>query len=178
MARDGPPTVVTSRVPLTRFKSISMFCAMRSSSKALRSVSLPCKVSDTMGTSSMPLGLMRGCNTPKPLGSQSACELTVSYKRTKASVRGTPTLYCTVTTDMPGCETDMTCSTPAICDSTCSAGPDTICSTSFTDAPGKGISTLAMVTLICGSSSRGVTKTANTPSRKHTSASNGVICEA
>ena len=44
-------------------------------------------------------------------------------------------------------------------------------------APGKGISTLAIVTLICGSSSRGVTSTANRPSRKAISAMSGVICE-
>jgi len=40
------------------------------------------------------------------------------------------------------------------------------------------MSTLAMVTLICGSSSRGVTNTANTPNKKHTNANSGVICEA
>src|SRR5574340_1210385 len=49
--------------------------------------------------------------------------------------------------------------------------------TSFADAPGYGISTFAMVTLICGSSSRGVTSTANDPSSTATSASSGVICE-
>ena len=65
---------------------------------------------------------------------------------------------------------------PAICDSTCSAGVATICSTSRTDAPGNGISTLAIVTLICGSSSRGVTSTAKMPSSSATSASSGVIC--
>ena len=42
-------------------------------------------------------------------------------------------------------------------------------------APGNGISTLAMVTLICGSSSRGVTSTANRPSSRATSASSGVM---
>jgi hypothetical protein len=40
------------------------------------------------------------------------------------------------------------------------------------------MNTFAMVTLICGSSSRGVTSTANTPSRSATSASSGVICES
>src|SRR5574340_1116710 len=49
--------------------------------------------------------------------------------------------------------------------------------TSFADAPGYGISTFAMVTLICGSSSRGVASTANNPSSTATSASSGVICE-
>jgi hypothetical protein len=47
-------------------------------------------------------------------------------------------------------------------------------STSATPAPGQRTSTLAMVTLICGSSSRGVTSTANTPSSKATKASSGV----
>jgi hypothetical protein len=42
------------------------------------------------------------------------------------------------------------------------------------EAPGKGTSTSAMVTLICGSSSRGVTSTANRPCRNATSASSGV----
>ena len=100
----------------------------------------------------------------------------MSYRRTIASVRGTPTLNCTVMTARPGRETDITCSTPAIRDKTCSAGVATICSTSRTDAPANGISTLAIVTLICGSSSRGVTSTANAPSSTAASASNGVIC--
>ena len=38
--------------------------------------------------------------------------------------------------------------------------------------------TLAMVTLICGSSSRGVTSTANRPSSSATSASSGVMALA
>ncbi len=38
------------------------------------------------------------------------------------------------------------------------------------------MSTLAIVTLICGSSSRGVTSTAKMPSSSATSASSGVIC--
>jgi hypothetical protein len=53
---------------------------------------------------------------------------------------------------------------PAICDSTCSAGVATSDSTSRAEAPGNGMNTLAMVTLICGSSSRGVTMIANRPS--------------
>ncbi len=128
-----------------------------------------------MGTSSMPLGLTSGSSTPRPRGSQSAWLLMESCSRTSASVRGTPTLNCTVRTAMPGRETDITCSTPAIRDSTCSAGVVTICSTSRTAAPGKGIITLAMVTSICGSSSRGVTITAKMPSSRATSASSGVI---
>ena len=63
---------------------------------------------------------------------------------------------------------------PAICPSTCSAGLATMFCTSVLLAPGKGISTLAMVTLICGSSSRGVTSTAKRPSNKATSANKGV----
>ena len=66
---------------------------------------------------------------------------------------------------------------PAICDSTCSAGVATSASTSLAEAPGNGTNTLAMVTLICGSSSRGVTSTANRPSRKATSAISGVSCD-
>ena len=126
----------------------------------------------------MPLGLISGWPTPRPRGSQSALALTTSYKRTSASLRGTPTLNCTVSTATPGFEIDMTCSTPVIWLSTCSAGVVTICSTSRTDAPGKGMNTLAMVTLICGSSSRGVTSTAVTPSSRTISASSGVICAA
>ena len=153
-----------------------MLCATRSRSKAPIAGFLLNSVSVTIGTSSMPLGLINGVSTPRPLGSQSALELTVSYSRTSASVRGTPTLNCTVRTARPGRETDITCSMPAICDSTCSAGAATICSTSRAEAPGNGISTLAIVTLICGSSSRGVTSTAKTPSSSATSASSGVIC--
>ena len=76
---------------------------------------------------------------------------------------------------MPGREIEKTCSMPSIWSSTCSAGPATRRSTSALEAPGKGISTLAIVTLICGSSSRGVMTAANRPSRKSTSASSGVI---
>ena len=66
---------------------------------------------------------------------------------------------------------------PAICDSTCSAGVATSDSTSRADAPGKGMNTLAMVTLICGSSSRGVTMMAKRPSSAAISAISGVSCE-
>jgi hypothetical protein len=66
------------------------------------------------------------------------------------------------------------CSMPAICDSTCSAGVATSASTSRAEAPGKGMNTLAMVTLICGSSSRGVTMMANRPSSAAISAISGV----
>ena len=159
-ARPGPPTVVTSRVPRTRFRSASMLCATRSRSSAPVAVSVLCSVSVRIGTSSMLLALTIGASVPKVFGSQSACDRAVSWSRTSASVRGTPTLNCTVTTASPGRDTDITCSTPAICASTCSAGPATICSTSRTAAPGNGISTLAIVTSICGSSSRGVTSTA------------------
>ena len=48
--------------------------------------------------------------------------------------------------------------------STCSAGRATSASTSLAEAPGNGMNTFAMVTLICGSSSRGVTSTAKAPS--------------
>ncbi len=175
-ARPGPPTVFTSRVPGTRLISASTLRATRSRSKAPVSARVLCSVSATMGTSSTPFGLMMGCSTPRPLGSQSALAPTVSYRRTTAAWRGTPTLNCTVTTATPGRDTLITCSTPVICDSTCSAGVATMASTSFALAPGNGTITLAMVTSICGSSSRGVTNTANRPSRKATSASSGVIC--
>ena len=66
---------------------------------------------------------------------------------------------------------------PEISDSTCSAGELTSCSTSDTEAPGNGMNTLAKVTLICGSSSFGVTRIANRPSRMPTRASSGVISE-
>jgi hypothetical protein len=46
------------------------------------------------------------------------------------------------------------------------------------EAPGQATITSAMVTSICGSSSRGVTSVAKTPSRKATSASSGVIRES
>ena len=129
-----------------------------------------------MGTSSTPLGLTMGGSTPSPGGNQSALAPTASYKRTTAAWRGTPTLNCTVSTATPGRDMLITCSTSLICDSTCSAGVATMASTSRALAPGNGTITLAMVTSICGSSSRGVTSTANRPSRKATSASKGVIC--
>ena len=153
-----------------------MLCATRSKSNAPVSGSLLNSVKVTMGTSSMPLGLMMGSITPKFMGNQSVFDRNVSCKRTKASVRGTPTLNCTVKMAKPGRDNDMTCSVPAICESTCSAGVATICSTSATLAPGNGIKTLAMVTLICGSSSRGVTRTANAPSNRAIKANSGVMC--
>ncbi len=67
---------------------------------------------------------------------------------------------------------------PVICASTCSAGVATRDSTSRDEAPGNGMSTFAIVTLICGSSSRGVTATAKSPSRNATSAMSGVSCES
>ena len=126
----------------------------------------------------MPLGLMIGSPMPRLGDTQSRFELTVLYRRTSASVCGTPTLNCTVSTAMPGRDTEYTCSMPLICASTCSAGVATSVSTSRAEAPGNGTSTFAMVTLICGSSSRGVTATAKTPSRNATSASSGVSCDA
>jgi hypothetical protein len=63
---------------------------------------------------------------------------------------------------------------PAMRDTTCSAGVATRLSTSRTDAPGNGMNTFAMVTLICGSSSFGVIITANSPRRNSTNASSGV----
>ena len=69
---------------------------------------------------------------------QSRFELIVSYRRTSASVCGTPTLNCTVSTAMPGRDTEYTCSMPVICASTCSAGVATSASTSRAEAPGNG----------------------------------------
>ncbi len=67
------------------------------------------------------------------------------------------------------------CFKPFISERTCSAGVLTRFSTSSALAPGKGMNILANVTLICGSSSRGVTITAKKPSNKPTNANNGVI---
>ena len=55
-----------------------MLWATRSRSNALIAGFLLNSVTVTMGTSSMPLGLISGLSTPRPLGSQSALELTVS----------------------------------------------------------------------------------------------------
>ena len=67
-----------------------------------------------MGTSSIPFGLIIAGMTPRPLGSQSEFAATVSWSLTSASVLGTPTLNCTVITDKPVWETEVTCSTPVI----------------------------------------------------------------
>ena len=98
--------VWTVRVPGTRFKSTSTLWATRSRSKAPVCGFGLNSVSETMGTSSMPLGLTSGGCTPRPWGSQSAFDCTVSYSRTSASVRGTPTLNCTVSTATPGRATE------------------------------------------------------------------------
>ena len=116
----------------------------------------------------MPFGLMIGSPTPRFGESQSRWEKIVSYSNTSACSWGTPTLNCAVSTAIPGLETEYTWSIPRMREITCSAGIAIRLSTSFADAPGKGTSTLAMVTLICGSSSLGVTSTANTPSRNST----------
>ena len=104
-ARSGPPMVCTSRVPGTRFNSASTVCATRSRSTAGRA-SLLHKVTASTGTSSMPLGLTMGASVPSSRGSQSWLALSTSYRRTSASVRGTPTLNCTVITAMPGRATE------------------------------------------------------------------------
>jgi hypothetical protein len=74
----GPPMVATSRVPGMRFKSISAARATCCISKADLAGSALWKVSVTMGTSSMPLGLTIGSSTPRLGESQSLCELMVS----------------------------------------------------------------------------------------------------
>ncbi len=129
-----------------------------------------------MGTSSMPFGLMIGSPTPRLGESQSRWAKIVSYSRTSARSCGTPTSNWVVSTAMPGRETEYTWSMPAMRETTCSAGVATMLSTSWTDAPGKGMNTFAIVTLICGSSSFGVTSTANRPRRNSTRASSGVSC--
>ena len=95
-----------------------------------------------------------------------------------ASVRGSPTSKRTVNAAIPGVDAEYTCSTPSISETICSAGVVTSDSTSRADAPGYGMKTLAKVTLICGSSSRGVTSTANRPSNRPASARSGVISVA
>src|SRR5487761_2417242 len=67
---------------------------------------------------------------------------------------------------------------PLISASFCSSGNATRFSTSRTLAPANGTITLATVTSICGSSSRGVMISAVMPSSSPASASRGVICEA
>ena len=126
----------------------------------------------------MPRGLITGSSTPSSGDTQSRLAASVSRTRTIASVRGTPTLNCTVMSAIPGRETECTCSMPGICASTCSAGIVTSDSTSRTEAPGNGTKTFAIVTSICGSSSRGVTRIANSPSSSATSAASGVSCES
>src|SRR5690606_25207196 len=86
----------------------------------------------------------------------------------------TPTSNSTVATTLPGRLTEKVCSTPSISDSTCSSGYATICSTWRASAPGKGTMTLAMVTSIWGSSSRGVIASATTPSSRPSRARTGV----
>ena len=97
--------VLTSREPGTRLSSASIDAATRSSSSAL-AASLDHSVTASTGTSSMPLGLTIGVSVPRPAGSQSWLALSTSYRRTSASVRGTPTLNCTVSTATPGRDTE------------------------------------------------------------------------
>ena len=104
MARPGPPMVCTSRVPGTALSSDSKLCATNAKSTAALLSGLH-KVSASTGTSSMPLGLTIGGKVPRSRGNQSWLALSTSYKRTKASVRGTPTLNCTVSTATPGRDT-------------------------------------------------------------------------
>ena len=93
--------VCTSRVPGTRLSSDSIAWATRSNSTPLVSSRLH-SVTASTGTSSMPLGRTIGASVPRPAGSQSWLALSTSYRRTSASVRGTPTLNCTVSTARPG----------------------------------------------------------------------------
>ena len=96
----------------------------------------------------MPMGLIIGSITPNPEGRQSRLEYTALYKRTMASLRGTPTLYCTVKMATPGRDTEYKCSTPSISPNTCSIGEATRCSICEALAPGAGTMTLAIVTSI------------------------------
>ena len=75
---------------------------------------------------------------------------------------------------MPGRDIEYTCSTPSISASTWPIGIATRFSTSVVLAPGNATKTLASVTSIWGSSSRGVIATAKRPIRKAVSASSGV----
>ena len=97
--------VRTSRVPGTRLSSDSIVAATRSSSSAEASLRLH-SVTASTGTSSMPMGRTMGVSVPSPAGSQSWLAFSTSYRRTSASVRGTPTSNCTVSTAMPGRETE------------------------------------------------------------------------
>src|SRR5262252_10274382 len=63
---------------------------------------------------------------------------------------------------------------PLICETTCSAGTVIRWCTSSVEAAGNGMNTFAIVTLICGSSSFGMTNPANTPRSSPKTASNGV----
>ncbi len=107
-SRPGPPRVVTSRVPGTRFNSASTACATRWRSDAPVAGSFAYSVIATIGTSSMPLGLTSGSPTSSSGGSQSRCDRIVSCSRTTASLRETPTLYWTVIIAWPGFDTDQT----------------------------------------------------------------------
>ncbi len=54
----------------------------------------------------MPLGFTMGGRMPRFCGRQSWFEYMALYSRTSASVRGSPTLNCTVSTPMPGRDTE------------------------------------------------------------------------
>ncbi len=94
--------VNTSRVPGMRLSSVSSVCATSASSSGPRSASSVHSVSAITGTSSMPLGLISGWPTPRFCGIQSWLENTLSYSRTSAGWRFTPTSNSTVATTMPG----------------------------------------------------------------------------
>src|SRR3970282_2484564 len=126
------------------------------------------------GTSSMPWGWISGWPTPTPGGSQAWLENTWLYRRTIAVWRSTPTVYSTVSTAIPGRLIEYTCLTPSISSSFCSSGVLTSCSTSRALAPTNGTDTFAVVTAICGSSSRGVISTATSPSSRPMIARTGV----
>src|SRR5688500_9508316 len=74
----------------------------------------------------------------------------------------------------PGREIEYTYSTPLISEILRSNGLVNCSSTTFAEAPGKGNQTSAIGTIICGSSSRGVTRTANRPSNNAPMINNGV----
>src|SRR5262245_25012665 len=63
---------------------------------------------------------------------------------------------------------------PLICETTCSAGTVISWCTSSVEAAGNGMNTFAIVTLICGSSSFGMTNPANTPRSSPKPARSGV----
>jgi hypothetical protein len=178
LAGSGSMRTVRRAPPITRTCAVSGISA---SSRANSSPSLrncpgvccsPCSVSVRNGTSSMVS--RRTIGVRAPVGMSSGWAASSWWILTRLGSCGSFTLKRTVINAIPGRLTLYRYSTPARPHKRRSSGVVSWLSTSFGLAPGYGTMRSTIGTMICGSSSRGVSTTASTPSSSDAKTMSGV----